>query len=662
MLSFLTASTPKHGRSGALIPAKLFALLVLTATSLLAEVKLASPFGSHMVLQQNMKVPVWGTADPREKVTVRFAGQRLSTRADDQGHWRVDLAPLSDSSKPRPLTVTGSRKSPVIKLEDVLVGEVWICSGQSNMERQLGPRPPQKPIVNWQQEVAAANTPLIRQLYVKQRTALAPQPTAEATWTVCSPATAGDFTAVGYFFARDLHAKLGVPIGIIHSSWGGTPAEAWTSAPGLQAFPEYAETLAMLENAARNPDDVKRIYAARLAKWYADTDPGEHGQPWSDPAFSTDGWESMTLPNAWEDAGHPNWDGLVWFRKTFDLPADWIGGDVELRLGAIDDADTTWVNGMQVGGISGWQVPRVYRVPGTVLKPRGNVIAVRVLDTAGNGGIWNKVLPLEVVSKDKPFAPVSLAGPWLCRFAVALDGHRGPPADPSQNPSTPTVLYNGMIAPLVPFAIRGVTFYQGEANAGRSLQYRTLFPAMIADWRKQWHEGDFPFLFVQIAPFKDLGPEIREAQLIAWQNTKNTAMTVTIDCGDAEDIHPANKEPVGARLALAARALAYREPIEYSGPVFKSVSTNAGRAVLSFTHLGEGLVAHEGPLSGFTVSGSDGVAHPATAEIVGDTVVVSSPEVPQPVAVRYGWANIAAGNLFNRAGLPASPFRTDVEK
>jgi sialate O-acetylesterase len=371
----------------------------------------------------------------------------------------------------------------------------------------------------------------------------------------------------------------------------------------------------------------------------------------------------MELPVFWEKAGLPDFDGIVWFRRTFDLPASWAGGDLELHLGAIDDDDTTWVNGVQVGATIGYDIPRVYRVPAALLKAGANVIAVRVLDTGGNGGIWGggRDTMRLASSKVADLAPIPLTGPWQWKVSVSFADVPRPPLDYRASPAGPGVLYNGMIAPLLPYSIRGVVWYQGEANVGREKQYRTLFPTMIADWRRVWGEGDFPFLFVQIAPFRDMTPEIREAQLLAWQRTPNTAMAVTIDCGDAADIHPAHKQPMGARLALAARALAYGEKLEYSGPVLQSMRSMGGRAVLSFTHLGGGLVAKGGPLIGFMIAGPDKVFHPARAVIEGDTVVVSAEQVPQPFAVRYGWANVPEGNLFNAAELPASPFRTDVE-
>jgi len=637
-------------------------LAAASAASLGAAVQLASPFGDHMVLQQGRPLPIWGTAAAGEKVTVTIGHQIEQTAADASGHWRVTLAPLGVSTAPRTLTVAGSATPQPLVVTDVLVGEVWLAGGQSNMERQLGPREGQKPIVNWEAEVASANHPLIRQLYVTQTRANTPQSSVVATWSVCSPETVANFTAVGYFFAKNLQAARGVPIGLIHSSWGGTPAEAWTGREGLAAFPEFKDSLAALQDQIADPAGADRVYHEKLAAWFLANDPGSTtAAPWSAPALDTAGWETMNLPTLWESAGHPGYDGVAWFRRSFDLPADWAGQDLELRLAAVDDGDTTWVNGVLVGATDQWDQPRIYRIPASALKPAGNVIAVRVLDTGGGGGIWNDKLPLELVAPARPGTALSLKGPWLCKFSRSLVGAPYVPISPALGAGLSTGLFNGMIAPLIPYAIRGVVFYQGEANADRARQYRTLFPALIADWRHRWGEGDFPFLFVQIAPFKEQPPEIREAQLIAWQHTANTAMAVTIDVGDADDIHPTNKGPVGARLALAARALAYAERLEYSGPVYDKAEFFGPRAVLHFTHLGGGLVAPGGKLAGFTIAGADGVFQPATAEIVGDTVVVTAHGVAQPKAVRYGWANVASGNLFNRAGLPASPFRTDVD-
>ncbi len=629
----------------------------LLATAAYA-VELNPLFQDNAVLQCDARVPVWGTAENGEKITVNFAGQSVSTVAAN-GAWKVWLVPMKPNATPQTLTVSGDTTR---SIGDILVGEVWVASGQSNMERQLGLRQGQQPISDWEHEAAAADFPQIRQFYVTQTKSPTPQTTVKGNWTVCSPKTVKDFSAVGYFFARDLFAARHIPIGIIHSSWGGTPAEAWTSGAALEKLPDFAGPIAELKQMTTDPDLARRKAEAKQAEWFAKVDPGSKpGAAWSAASLDTADWKNMTLPAYIEGAGYPDFDGVIWFRRTFDLPENWDGGDVEIHLGAVDDRDTTWVNGEQVGMTNNWDVPRVYQVPGRLLKRGANVIAVRVLDASGGGGLYGGNDAMRLVFKAGGKADSTpLTGPWSCKAAVTMKQIGWLP-DFSESSNTPTVLYNGMIAPLLPYAMRGVIWYQGENNVGREKQYQTLFPAMIADWRRAWNQGDFPFLFVQIAPFQGLSPEIREAQLLTWQHTKNTAMAVTLDCGDAKDIHPTRKQPVGARLALSARALAYGEKIEYSGPIFESMKTKGREAGLIFSHLGGGLVSKDGDLIGFTIAGADKVFHPAKAEIRGNTIVVSAPEVSSPVAVRYAWANAPEGNLYNRAGLPASPFRSDVE-
>jgi sialate O-acetylesterase len=625
-------------------------------------------FADHAVLQQGTSVPIWGTADPDELVTVEIAGQSVSTTVRTDGRWLVRLAPLKAGG---PLTLTISGKNKVV-LSDILVGEVWIAGGQSNMERQLGLRAGQQPIDDWEKEVAAASHPQIRHFGVAQEKALAPLPNVKGAWVVCSPETVKDFTAVGYFFGRDLERARHVPIGIIHSSWGGTPAEAWTSEPGLRVLPDFADVGAELRTLIADPEAARRAYAAKLETWSAANDTGSvAGKLWSAPALDATDWKTMALPTLWEDAGEPDLNGVVWFRKTFDVPAAAAGAAAELQIGMVDDIDTTWVNGVKLGATVGYNVVRKYAIPAGVLKLGRNVVAVRVLDTGGGGGIWGEE-KLQLVFKGRASAaglqtaslgpaaappPIPLAGPWQYRIGMNLQGASQPPTGVIGDTNTPTTLYDAMIAPLVPYAIRGVIWYQGEANVHRESQYRALFPALIADWRRAWGT-DLPFLFVQIAPHADMTPELRDAQLATWLHTPKTAMAVTIDVGDAKDIHPPHKQAVGARLALAARALAYGEKLEYSGPVFNTLKVKGAKATLTFTHLGGGLVAKGGPLKGFTVAGADGAFHPARAEVRGKTVVVASDAVAQPVAVHYGWANVPEGNLFNKAGLPASPFRT----
>jgi sialate O-acetylesterase len=620
-----------------------------------ADVVPASLFCDHAVLQQGMPIPVWGTADDGEKVTVTLAGQTVSTVARD-GKWSVRLAPLP-AGGPHVLTIAGKNR---IEISDVLIGEVWVCSGQSNMERQLGPREGQQPIKNWQAEAAAADFPQIRHFGVAQHLALAPQTRAEGQWLVCTPQTAPEFTAVGFFFGRALHLARGTPVGLIHSSWGGTPAEAWTSREGLARIPEFADSVARLEKFAKDPAAARADYEHDLDRWFEENDRGSKpGAPWNAEAFEDKAWPVMRLPVKWEEAGLPDFDGIVWFRREVEVPAAWAGHDVELHLGAIDDIDTTWVNGRFAGSTNVWNTPRVYHLAAGTLHAGRNVIAVRVLDTGGYGGLWGGGDAMRLVRADDPAQIIAVDGEW--RYEASLFSHNAPPppVNVSGSAGAPTVLYNGMIAPLEPYAIRGVIWYQGEANAGQAQLYRRLFPNLVADWRRAWGQGDFPFLYVQIAPFREMPPEIREAQRLSLAKIPHSAMAVTIDVGNANDIHPTDKKPVGERLALAARALAYGEKIEYSGPLFESLQIDGQRAVLRFSHVGGGLVANGGELKGFTLAGADKVFHAARATIVGDTVEVTADGVSTPSAVRYGWANVAEGNLFNRAGLPASPFATD---
>jgi sialate O-acetylesterase len=613
-------------------------------------------FVDHAVLQQGIAVPVWGTADPGEAVTATMAGQTVATTAGPDGKWSVRLAPLV-AGGPYTLTIAGKN---TIVLDDVLVGEVWVCGGQSNMERQLGLRPGQQPITDWEKEVAAASYPQLRHLGVAQTQSLVPLGTVKGQWQVCSPETVKDFSAVCYFFGRDLHLAKHVPVGLLHASWGGTSAEAWTGESGLRRLPEMEDTIHQLDQFRADPTTARRQYEAQLEAWFAANDAGSaQGKSWNDPALEVAEWKTMKVPGLWEEAGEPELNGVVWFRRTFELPDSVVNVAAELYVDMVDDIDTTFVNGIKIGTTTGYNVPRRYTVPAGVLKPGRNVLAVRVLDTGGGGGIWGNE-QLQLVLKVASMPAIELGGRWRYRIGMRLEDAPAPPAAVTGDVNTPTVLWNGMIAPLVPYAIRGVIFYQGEANAGRATQYRTLFPGLIAGWREAWGQGEFPFLFVQIAPFAEMPPEIREAQFLAWQYTFNTAMAVTTDCGDAHDIHPAHKQPVGARLALAARALAYGEALEYSGPLFKSMKVAGNKVILGFHHLGGGLVAKGGPLGGFTIAGRDDVFHPARAEIRDNTVVVTSKHVARPTAVRYGWANVPEGNLFNKAGLPASPFRTDV--
>ena len=411
----------------------LFTASVLVPTAK-ADVAANPLFSDHAVLQAGREVPVWGTAKEGEQVMVELAGRNAVATAKE-GKWMARL-PALPAGGPYTMMIVGEGRA--ITITDILVGEVWVCSGQSNMERQLGPREGQKPIVNWEKEVAAASYPQIRQFYVPQNTAFSPAASVEGQWAVCSPQTAADFTAVGYFFGRDLFQARHVPVGLIHSSWGGTPAEAWTSQGTLRTLRDFAEPVAQIERSAASIKAGTYDYGRLLDDWYAANDAGVAQTPaWSSPELDPGGWRSMDLPVYWEQAGLPDFDGIVWFRRVFDLPASWAGADVELHLGAADDDDTTWVNGVQVGATMGWNLPRVYRVPAALLKTGANVIAVRVLDTGGGGGLWGGGDAMRLVPLRDGLAPIALNGPWRWKVSASLSRVPRPPPDSATAPRSP---------------------------------------------------------------------------------------------------------------------------------------------------------------------------------------------------------------------------------
>lgn len=644
----------------------------LRGASPATNVRLAKLFGDHMVLQCDRPVAVWGWADPGGAVKVSIAGQRRTAVVDGNGKWMVKLRPLR-AGGPYEMTVEGSDTR---KLTNVMAGEVWVCSGQSNMVWWV--RNGEFGVLNKDQEVASANHPNLRLFMVPNVTAFQPREDVEGEgWKVCSPETIGAFSGVAYFFGRALQAHFDVPIGLIQTAWGGTQAEAWTSRETLKALPEFAPLVADMDDAIPRIPELQKAYEEASAKWEAALDSHDaglmNGQPlWAAFDLDTSHWSEMTLPTSWENAGYPKLDGFMWFRKEVDLPDRWAGSDAVLHLGPINDTDWTYFNGELVGQLPPgqlWNTPRVYQVPGALVREGRNVIVVRVRDIGNTGGICGVPEDLHLDQRSGAAPSVSLAGPWLCRVGCdlgTLPPRPAPPVFVDGNPNAPTVLYNAMVAPLIPYGIRGVIWYQGESNAQRAYQYRSLFPAMIRGWREAWGQGDFPFLFVQLANFMAVKPEpaddawaeLREAQLMTLSLPK-TGMAVAIDIGEADNIHPANKQEVGARLALAARHVAYGENLVYSGPLFRKFSVEGSRVRLHFDHAGGGLVAKGDTLTGFAIAGEDRKFVWANARIDGDTVLVSSPQVAHPVAVRYGWAINPVCNLYNQEGLPASPFRTD---
>lgn len=630
---------------------------------------LSAMFGDSMVLQRDQRLPFWGWTTPGQTVTVKAQGRTAQAKADANGYWKAILPALAVGG-PVDVSVAGPES---VTLHNVLVGDVWVCSGQSNMEFGLGNA------VNAAQEIAAANYPQIRLFTVQKKIALEPQTglghdagQLMGQWSVCTPETVrtggwNGFSAVGYFFGRNLNQALHIPIGLIHTSWGGTPAEAWVSARALQNLPDFRPAVAQLDQevAARKTGNVD--FDTRLNEWYSKSDPGSTAASWAAPDFQTTGWNTMALPTAWEQAGVPDlstFDGIVWFRKEVTLPDGAAGQAATLSLGPIDDADTTWVNGTQVGATNDYMAARTYQVPAGVLKAGRNVIAVRVLDTSGAGGLYGKPDQMHLDAAGQ--TALSLAGDWTYKIGPALASLSPVPQRIDANQNFPTVLFNGMIAPVAPFGIKGAIWYQGESNAGRAAQYQKLLPAMIGDWRAHWGQGNFPFYIVQLANWAPGGggwPELQEAQALTAQTVPNTGMSVTNDIGDAADIHPKNKQEVGRRLALVALAKTYGKSVEYSGPVLKTIRRDGARLRLTFSHTGGALVAKgSANVTGFEVAGPDGKFVGATAGIDGDSLVVTSPTVTNPVSVRYAWASNPTCNLYNKSGLPASAFRADVKR
>lgn len=645
-------------------------LVLILSGVVRAEVRLPSIIGDNMVLQSGMKVRIWGTANAGENVTVTFAKKSVNTVASAQGRWEVWLGPLkAGGGVASELIVKGDN---VLTIKNVLVGEVWVCSGQSNMEWPLNNTD------NAADVVARANHAEIRLFTVQKKISTSPLDDVQGRWVVTTPEEAAQFSAVGYFFGRELYQQLKTPIGLINTSWGGTPAEAWTSHQGLLSSTELKPIIDRYESSLNASSATKETYSRALAKWeetnlYIDRENKGEALGYADPSASTAGWATMDLPKQFEAAGLTI-DGAVWFRKVVEVPATWAGRDLVLNLTAIDDYDITYFNGTKIGSTGrempdSYQVPRMYVVPGSLVRAGSNLIAVRVFDRAGEGGFGRAgEMSLRSFVADGSKA-ISLRGPWEYKVELGLEpknvdwGTRPEPVA-SSNQNSPSVIYNAMLAPIVPFAIRGAIWYQGESNAARAYQYRTLFPIMIRDWRRSWGRV-FPFYFVQLAnwrprkeqPDESDWAELREAQAMTLREPQ-TGMAVAIDIGGL-DLHPRNKLDVGRRLAAWALAGVYGEKVVPSGPLFDGFSLEGDKVRIRFKY-GSGLKTSDGgPVKGFAIAGADRKFVWAEARIEGQTVVVWSPSISKPVAVRYGWADNPAVNLYNKADLPASPFRTD---
>jgi len=626
------------------------------------NIVLNSVFSNNVVLQQKQEIPIWGTADPGGEIIVELAGMTRSTIADTSGKWITNFSSI-DAGGPYQMIISGVETDTI---NNVLIGEVWVCSGQSNMEMPIFDG--WGKINNYEEELASADYSNIRLLKVEKTMSLKPEENIITEgWKECSSESATGFSAVGYFFGRYLHKELKVPIGLIQSAWGGTVVEAWTSEVALKHFPEFTDYFAKLKIDTISEKERANIIKNKLNEWpdkveeiLSNTNISQKGI--KNIGSNSNNWRTMNLPNIWEDVGL-DVDGVVWFTKSVNIPNSWASKDLILSLGKINDFDITWFNGEKIGRSTGATNLRKYNIPSSLVKVGENNIVVQVLDIGNVGGLYGPAKEMKLVNNQES---ISLVGEW--KYKVESQKLVIPDKPKiSSGPNRPTVLYNGMINPLLPYGIRGAIWYQGEANAERAYQYRTLFKSMINDWRKSWDKEDLPFLFVQLANFKkikaqpeeDSWAELREAQTMTL-GLANTGMAVTIDIGDAKDIHPKNKQDVGKRLALNGLSKVYGKDVSYSGPMYESMDIEGSKIRIKFTHTDKGLkVKNSENLKGFAISGEDRKFIWAKAKIEGDEVVVWNSKVKSPVSVRYAWAANPVCNLYNGAGLPASPFRTD---
>jgi sialate O-acetylesterase len=637
-----------------LIKALLLMLLVLVVATIKAEISLPQLFSDHVVLQRDVEVPIWGWASPEEAVTISIAGQVIKTLADKNGEWRLKLAP-HPAGGPFEMIIKGQN---TIVLKDILFGEVWLCTGQSNMQwtmKDFGIKP----------DSVLDNATDIRLFSIFFDIDYLPKKDVKkGWWQTATVGTVGGFSATAYLFGRYLQQHLKVPIGLISSNLGATSIETWMSAGALKSFPQFEATIRQNEASGKNFDQLNNDLKIFRQQWdtsyYFKNDPGIT-QNWQDPATDVSDWKTIEIPKLWEDAGLENYDGSVWFRKEFDLPDGFTGDTYNIALNQIDDYDIAWVNGVKIGESFGCRNWRNYFFPSNILKPKGNVLVVRIFDVGGKGGMYTNAF----------WGNAILNGQWKYKPGVQIDANHFPKPTVANGSffTHPSLLYNGGIAPLQPFAIKGAIWYQGESNATRAEEYATLLPTMIKDWRNHWGQGDFPFLVVQLAnyypeqatPNDSEWAELRAAQMSAL-TLPNTAIVTAIDIGDGNDIHPKNKQDVGIRLGLAALNVAYRENVIASGPVFQSWKKKRNKAIVSFTDTGSGLVSKNkfGFVRGFAIAGADKKFYWATAYVDDDKVVVFSPKVRKPVAIRYNWADNPGGcDLYNVEGLPAFPFRTD---
>jgi len=613
-------------------------------------------FGDNMVLQRGKPNAIWGWSQPGDTVRVEIEEHASTATAGADGRWQAKIQPPAPGG-PYTVRITGRQS---VELHGVLVGDVWICAGQSNMQFGLAQAR------NGADEVKAADHPEIRFYVVGQRSSYSPVDVPRGTWKIVSPGSlggrGGGISAVAYFFGRRLQESVHVPIGLVQEAVGGVPAETFVSAEALRPLKDFDAGIAEVERRAKMGGPQ---YGNYIMHWYDEYDAGSRGGSWADPALDDSSWKPVPIPGGFKELGVGDVPSLCYFRKEIMLPDTLPEGMARLYLGSIEKMDTAYINGRQVGASSWVENPRVYFVPNGVLKPGRNLITIRVFKMKPGGGFLGKPDELHLNLGDATVIPLS--GEWKGKVAVDARPPQPLPLGFENLPTMPGVLHMGMLEPIAPLAITGAIWYQGESNVERAYQYRKLLPAMVADWRKLFGQGNFPFYIVSLpafqhrsdAPKEDSWAEMREAQALAAKNVPNSCLAVTIDSGDPDNIHPVDKEVVGNRLAYCALGEYYGQKIPHDGPTLASVERLPGALKLHFDHTDGGLAVKGEKLVEFSIAGDDRKWYWADARIDGDSVIVSSNSVPDPKAARYAWQANPQATLFNGAGLPASPFRTD---
>ena len=651
---------------------KLFIIVALALTIIAcnrqpSKLTISKMFNNHMVLQRDIPVNVWGTAIPGTKISVTINNKKVKTQANADSTWLLKL-PVQEVGGPYEFEVKAH--DTIIQFINVMYGDVWVCSGQSNMEWELSNT------TTGMDDLSKMNHQGIRYLSIEKDKEFKPlkEFRNETKWKIANNGDIARFSAVGFYFGKEIHYQTNVPIGLIGSNWGGTVSEAWTSYAGMEKFTEFKDKLDFIKNIPYNTKEAElmnneEFFQFKEKEYYKGIGMDEK---WFLPTTNSKDWKIMNIPSLWDDIDPElkDFDGEVWFRREFDVPASFKGKDLKMWFGQINDHDIIWVNGEKVGETFHRDNWRGYNVAAKLLKERNNTIVIRVYNVYGKGGFsgindYFDFYPVDEVNKKT----ASTAGIWQYKKGSASatpDGSKLLVTAIGPN-SYPCCLYNAMIHPMIQYGVKGAIWYQGESNADRAYQYRELFPALINDWRAQWGQEQFDFYFVQLANFMERldqpkesdWAELREAQTMTLQLPR-TGMATIIDIGEANDIHPRNKIDVGKRLALNALHTTYGKDIVFSGPMYASHEVKNDSVIISFNHTGSGLITNndKNPV-GFSVAGEDKVFHWASAVIKDNKIILTCKEVKKPVAARYAWANNPETNLYNQENLPAVPFRTD---